>query len=1129
MRVAKTFFEIARTLLFLGFSAAYAQTITTGDITGTIKDSSGGIVPAATVLLKAADTGESRTATVNASGEYRFTTLRPGNYQISADSPGLKSDTGAVLISVGQVATVDLVLKPQASTQVIMVTETAPLLQNENANLATTFDTHQLENIPAPGNDMTAYAFTAPGVTMSTGAGYGDFSVFGLPGVSNLFTINGNDNMDPYLNLNNSGASNLTLGANEISEAAVVLNGYTGQYGRQAGANVNYVTKSGTNDFHGNAAWYYNGRVMNANDWFNNATSTARPFAISNEWADSIGGPILKNKLFFFVDNEGLRYVLPGGGPIYIPTSDFSSFVQSHITATNAAAAPFYQTALGLYAGSSGAGRATPVSSALDPFLGCGDIASNGAPTDPGALAAYTAGFGTTRACAATFRSTVNNLNTEWLMAARVDYNLSSKDRIYFRYNTDHGVQATGTDAINPAFNANSVQPSYGGQFGYTRVISATMVNQLLLSASYYTAIFGPPDFKAALSVFPTTFTFGDGLYTNLGGSDNVYPQGRKVRQWQLVDDYSIIHGKHTFKFGTNIRKNFISTYATLPNTSGLLTFNSMTDFLDGSLANGSTYAQNFTTIGAQRLTLYSAGFYGQDEWKVRPNLTMTLAMRFDRNSNIQCAAGCFSELAGQPFGQINHDPTVPYNAIIRTGLKEAFPSVEPMVYAPRIGIAWNPTQSTVLRGGFGIFSDLYQGLIADRLITNSPSVAQFTTNSGLVALNDPNSAFAAVTNSYNAFASGFAGGATLAQLQASVPGFNPPNFNTVAKRLYNPKYYEWNFEVQHAFTNNYLISVNYVGNKGYQEINQTLFSNEYTTSPTGFQALPSAPPDPRFGEIRELNSNGYSNYNGMVTSFRWRPTANFSGSVSYTWGHALDTCSNSCLEPFQINDSGNLTNLRYQVSPLGLKVSGVNYGNADYDIRHSLNANYVYTIPTSYFHNWLTRGVLGGWTVAGTVFFHSGYPFSALNSLVRSRNEIKNATGIATQPFVADVLGGGFDTSCTTPNVQCLSPSLFADPASQHDFGNIARNSFRGPQYFDTDLNVNKTFAIHERFRLMIGAYFFNVLNHPNFDLPVYNLALGNFGTIVDSVSGPTSAYGSFQGSAVSGRVIQTQVKFTF
>jgi hypothetical protein len=1108
-------FQLLRVVLlsFFTLMTLHAQSITTGDIAGTVKDQSGAVVPNVVVVLKSIDEGNTRSVISNGSGEYRFTTLRPGKYQLSASSTSLKSDTNDVTVSVGQANVVDIELKAQSSTQIVTVLESVPILQSENANLATTYDAQQLENLPTPGNDMTAYAFTAPGVTISTGGGYGDFSAFGLPGVSNLFTINGNDNMDPYLNLNNSGASNLTLGSNEIAEVAVVLNGYTGQYGRQAGANVNYVTKSGTNEFHGNGAWFYNGRVMNANDWFNNANSTARPFAISNEWADSVGGPIVKNKLFFFFDDEGLRYVLAGGGgAVYIPTTDFSTYVLNHLQATNPASVPIYSTALKLYAGSSGTARATPLTAAEDPKLGCGKFAG-------------TAGFGVSLPCAATFRSTVNNLNTEWLLAAKVDYNISTNDRVYFRYNTDHGVQATGTDPINSAFNANSVQPSYGGQFGYTHVIGATQVNQLLLSASYYTAIFGPPDLQTALKTFPTTWAFNDGApFSNLGGTDNNYPSGRKVRQWQLVDDYSWSIGRHTVKFGANVRKNFIATYAYGAGTSGLFTFNSMNDFVNGALsdAGGSTYAQTFTDIGAENLTMYSAGFYGQDEWKVRPNLTLTLALRMDRNSNIRCSVGCFNELAGQPFGQVNHSATSPYNAVIQTGLKEAFPNVEPVVPTPRIGVAWNVSGSTVLRGGFGVFSDLYQGLIADRFVTNAPAVASFTATSGLVALDNPNSAFAAVANSNNAFRTGFANGATLAQLKASVPlGFSAPNFNTINKELYNPKYYEWNVELQHSFTDKYMVSLNYVGNKGYQEINQDLFNNQYST--TGFQGLPTSAPDPRFGEIRELGSQGYSNYNGLVSSFRWRLTSNFTGNFSYTWSHALDTCSNSCLEPF---NALTATSLRYQVSPLGQ--NGVNYSNADYDVRHSLNANYVYTLPSSSFHNWLTKGALGGWTVAGTFFFHSGYPFSIVDSGVRS-GQVSNGSGIATQSFIADYLGGSINPSCTTPNVPCFSTSLFAAASAQHDYGNIARNAFRGPGYFDTDLTLNKTFAIRERLRLLIGANAFNILNHPNFDLPANNIAGGNFGTIQNTVSAPTSAYGSFQGSAVSGRVIQTQVKLTF
>jgi hypothetical protein len=1087
----------------------YAQTETTGEVAGTVTDPTGASVGNGTVTVKSDVNGETQTAATSTEGRYRVALLRPGAYTVSVKAAGFEETVQKVTVSLGQILNVNFQLGLAKQSQVVYVTEQAPLTQTEDANLTTTFNSNQLDNLPAPGNDMTAYAFTAPGVTISTGAGYGNFSAFGLPGVSNLYTINGTDNMDPYLNLNNSGASNLTLGANEIQEAAVVLNGYTGQYGRQAGAQVNYITKSGGNTFHGNAVWEWNGNDLNANDWFNNASATDRPHAVSNEWADSIGGPILKNKLFFFFDNEGLRYVLPGGGQAYIPTTDFASYVLSHLQATNSAAVPIYTTAMSLYNGASGAGRSTPVTSDVDSALGCGDFAG-------------TDGWGTgSKACARGFRSTVNNLNEEWLMAIKGDWYASSKDQIYLRYNQDHGVQATGTDPINAIFNANSVQPSYGGQFGYTRTISPTMTNNLLLSASYYSAIFGPPNIAASLKAFPTTFTFADGLYSNMGGSDTSYPQGRKVRQWQLLDDYSLVHGSHSFKFGTNIRKNFIATYATFPNTSGLYTFFSMTDFVNGSLDNGSTYSQNFQGVGAEPLSMYSAGFYGQDEWRVRQNLTLTLTLRMDRNSNISCGNGCFNEFSSA-FQQLSHDSTVPYNAVDHTGITHAFPSVEPVVFEPRVGFAYSLRNSTVLRGGFGIFSDLYQGLIADRFITNTPSVSSFTASSGLVAPGNPNSAQAIVTNSNNALQSGFASGATVAQLLSQVAGFARPNFNTIAPKLYNPKYYEWNFEVQQSFGANYMFSVNYVGNKGYQEINENLFLNAFSAA--GFAGLPTSRPDGRFGEIRELNNDGYSNYNGLVAAFKWRLGSQFAGQFAYTWSHALDTCSNECLEPF---NASTAVSLRYQISPFGL--SNLNYSNADYDVRHTVSANYVYTVPTSYFGNSILKNVLGGWTAAGTVFFHGGYPFSIVDSGVRSANGISGASGLATQIFIADWIGGAGYPSCTTPNVSCYTASQFLTAAQQHNFGNIPRNSFRGPSYFDTDLDVNKAFTLHERFKLVIGANFFNVLNHPNFDLPVNNLALGNFGAINLTVSSPSSAYGSFQGSAVSGRVIQTSVKFQF
>jgi hypothetical protein len=305
--------------------------------------------------------------------------MQPGDYTLTVTASGLQTVTMNVTVNLGQVNSVPVRLGVAGTSTTVEVTSETPLLQTENANLATGFTVEQINQLPNPGNDITAYAYTAPGVVLNTGSGYGNFSAFGLPSTANLFTTNGNDNMDPYLNLNNSGASNLALGANEVAEIAVVNNGYTAEYGRQAGTQMNAATKSGTNQYHGNALYWWNGRALNANEYFLKGSEVAagqpnvRSFANNNQWAASVGGPVLKNKLFFFVDTEGLRYVLPGaGGAIWIPTTPFANYTLGNVNTVTPGSLPFYQNIFNLYAGAPGASRAVAATPSDDGFIGCG-------------------------------------------------------------------------------------------------------------------------------------------------------------------------------------------------------------------------------------------------------------------------------------------------------------------------------------------------------------------------------------------------------------------------------------------------------------------------------------------------------------------------------------------------------------------------------------------------------------------------------------------------------------------------------------------------------------------------------------------------------------------------------------
>jgi hypothetical protein len=1098
---------------------AIAQTVVTGDITGTVTDPTGAVVSGAQVTALNVAEGVTQTTTTTSTGLYRFPFMKPGEYKITVSLKGFKAIQQRLTLAVGEVATANLKLEVGSATETVEVSGAAPLIQVENADIQSNFSHSQLEALPAPGGDITSYAYTTPGVVVSNGAGYGNFSSFGLPSTANLFTTNGNDNMDPFLNVNNSGASNLTLGANELQEITVVENGYTAQYGRQAGAQVNSVTKSGSNSFHGNASYAFNGTALNANDWFANATDpvTPRPHAVNNNYYASVGGPIVKNKLFFFADYEALRMVLPGvSGTVTVPTSGFASYVESKVPA---AALPFYKNMFNLYAGAPGSNNAAAVNASTDPALGCGDFSG-------------TAGFGAGgNPCAKQFVSNANNLITEWILAARFDYKISSSDTLFGRYHMDRGVQATGTDPINPVFNATSIQPEYDGQLNETHIFSPTLINNFIFSAQWYQALFGPPSFAKAIATFPTTIGFTDGFFTAMGGADNGYPQGRIPTQYQITNDLSKTLGAHDLKVGINFRRDLVSDYSALAGTSGLLSINSMTEFANGVTAAKpvSQYSAFFSNIGQVRVNYYSLGAYFQDQWKMSSKLNITMSMRVDRNSNPRCGAGCFTRFAG-PFTSLGHDVNAPYNSVIQTGLTSAFANVEKAVFSPRVGFAYSVNPNTVVRGGFGIFDDLFPATAVDRFVTNAPNVSDFTSSStkgGELLAPGAGSVFADAANANAIFQGGFKSGATLATIGS------PLNYYSMADKLLNPKFAEWNLEVQRQIGSKYSASVNYNGNHGYDIMTINTWENTYCISTACAAGKPfggligATPTDPRFGEIVDLTNQGYSNFHGVTGTFKMKPTHGFSGQFSYTWSHDLDTCSNNCLEPFVAN---TLASFRYMPSPL---LPGTSYGNSDYDVRHNLNLNYIYETPAHYSSHALNE-VLGGWRVGGTLFYHTGIPWSPIDT--HTRAQLANYFGLRTMSPLATFAGSVPSTACSENAAKagagiggapCANESEFA--VNTAGFGNHSRNSMRGPGFFDTDLSLVKNIKMTERLNLQVGATAFDILNHQNFDLPVNSVTSGQFGEILSTIGTNTNPYGAFFGVPLNGRILQVTGKITF
>ncbi len=302
-----------------------AQSIISGDIAGIVTDQSGAAVTGATVTLTSKATGAAQTITTNSSGAYRIPLVKPGDYTILVTAPGFEQASLPIAVAAGVVNSADIKLTVGSASQTVEVTATAPILHTEAADLSTSFTMQQVQSLPNPGNDLTFVAQTAPGSVMNTGSGYGNFSSFGLPATSNTFTINGGYLNDPYLNVNNSGATNLLLGNNDVSDVTVISNAYNASFGGLGGAQINEISRSGSNKFHGNAAYWWNGSSMNANNFFNNQSGTKKPFDNVNQWATAIGGPIWRDKSFFFFNYEGLRVVLPTRSTVYAPDASYEA------------------------------------------------------------------------------------------------------------------------------------------------------------------------------------------------------------------------------------------------------------------------------------------------------------------------------------------------------------------------------------------------------------------------------------------------------------------------------------------------------------------------------------------------------------------------------------------------------------------------------------------------------------------------------------------------------------------------------------------------------------------------------------------------------------------------------------
>jgi hypothetical protein len=1111
-------------LAVMTVASLHAQTATTGDVTGVVTDPTTAVVSGVSVTLKNLDTGSSTSRTTDSQGSYNFALLQPGNYSVSASASGFEKIVKNVTLALGSSVTVNLQLSISSQQQTVEVTDQVTGVQTDDANLETNFSGQQIAVLPNPGNDLTAVALTAPGVVMNTTGGSvfggGNYEFFGLPSNSNVFTYDGANDNDPYFNVNNSGATNLTLGLNDVQETSVVTNGYSGQFGGLAGANINYVSKSGTNSFHGNAEYWWNGRALNSNNYFRNQANAfagsqidPRPFVNANQYATSFGGPIRKDKSFFFVDYEGIRLVIPSLFSVNLPTQQFENAVIANLNSARPASVPFYNQLFGIW-------NATPGAAGAQNTLaggGCSNVAS---------LAGVA--FGTANPCAEELQGGTSQATNDYLIVGRYDQILGNNDKLFIRVQHESGQQATYTDPVSPAFDAHSAQPEWQSQVSETHTFGANKVNNVIASLQWYSALFTIVNPTAEFQTLPETVSFGDNSLFNLNNEGTAFPQGRVITQYGIVDDFSWSRGKHNLRFGVNFRRDDVSDHNFL-DVIPFVEEVSLNDFAFGGVAPtntgvGNLVAQNFPLNTNVPIALYQLGWYASDELKVTSNLKLTLSMRFDHLSNPVCQSNCFQSLSA-PFQDLNR--TAPVNQALTTGLNTAFPSVTSVVYQPKVGFAWSPfgAKNTVVRGGFGIFSDAIPTGGIDDILTNAPNDPSFVLLNGALSPAAAGNLNGQATAANAAFRANFADGGT-------VPAFN--FFNPGNVQI--PRYDEWDLEIQHALGWHTNLSVKYVGNHGEHEEITNPALNAFSPTGAPFGPLPTTQPDPRFGVVAQTQNVGNSNYNGVTLTAAHTVNGGFQFQASYTYSHALDEISNSSLNPFGVNTVGNVD----VVTPLNpFNIRQLNYGNADYDIRQSFVMNYVWSDVIRHLTSRGPSALVKGWTLSGTIFKHTGFPYSIFssNETAALQGSLFGSTNAATTTTVLANVVGSPNVNCGASAAElvnglpnpCYSAANFVDPTN--NFGTQRRNQFRGPGYFDSDFDLEKAFALPkwESAKFSIGARFFNLFNHPNFAFPNTNADSGQFGQITSTVSQPTTIYGAGLGADASPRVIELQGKLTF
>ncbi len=1187
-RRARPLLILASTLLPLLFCCASASAQKdTGAIEGTVKDESGKVVVGAKVTVTDVDRGNITNTVTNGVGDFTASPLRVGRYKLSVEKAGFKTAlAGPVVVEVQEHPTVEITLQVGRVDETVTVTAQSPQLETETSDLGQVVSGLRAITLPLNGRNYAQLALLGAGVVPSepgsrVETSYG-FSSNGARALQNNYLLDGVDNNSNLGDVLTGQAYVIQPSVDAIEEFKVQTNSYSAEFGRGNGAILNAVIKSGTNSFHGDVYEFFRNDALDGRNAFD---SSRQPYH-QNQYGATLGGPIIKDRTFFFVDYEGLRITQSLPQLSLVPTpaeigGDFSSFltntpamsvdVNGMSTHTPALDCNMHPTYLGEIFNSRMA-----KSSTLNPSGFCGVPIGVDASLNPTNIFPSNLIDPLAARLSALFPSPNTNLNGANFLVdprrtasrenfdVRVDHKLTDHDGLFGRFSYEHqpsfepspfqneldgGAFSDGTQ--NDSFRSVAISESHiftanvANEFrvGYNRINSHRFQVNANTNVSAMLDFPGVP-YGPNLGGLPQ-ISIDDGTATI--GSAEYLPAIEKQNSYVVSDNFTWIHGRHSAKFGTEIRNEQFTLFEPSAPRGSLNFASDFTDNPSAPMTGGEAYATFLLGISdsAQITNTHNVDYrrqiysiYGQDDFRMTQRLTLNLGLRYELFTTIKAAMNeqatfDFSDDSILvPKGQSTQlTPFLAANIpVVRTG-SAGLISPDLDNFAPRLGLAYQITSKLVLRTGYGIF---YGGQENGPYSNPSPG------------FNPP----FFVTQSFNPQC--YLSSANPSGTDCSLPGLsflnqgfpatsltdpNTPILFSVSPKIRTPYTQQWHFGFQYQLPSQTVLELSYAGSHGsrlynFYNGNQAVPEPVFCTTPPNTpqncptdarrpaqmcddSVFPPACNDVFDTGIDLLRTDGFSNYNSLQVRLEKKFSQGLEFEASYTYAHALDDASSAALGSL---NNGDFRDQRYPY---------LEYGNSDFDVRHRFVISYIYQLPFGSGKRFggdatgLENQIIGNWQFAGITTASTGNWFTVTDA-VTNVSASDGGGGVGYFEVRPNLAGNPNAKPCMPGTI--FNTCAFVDNMIPFTFGDAGRNIVRGPGFQNWDFSIFKIFPVREQMRVEFRAEFFNIWNHVN---PVFE-PIGEISEEPQPVEYGTPQFGFPQG-ARDPRFIQFALKFYF